>query len=290
MARPRRRCAARRPRAAPSSRSRVPCQPKRTTSTGRRQRSPRCATSLRASATITQRSADSISELLAQQRPAAALEHAQVARAPRRRRRARDRARAPPPARPRGGPPRPRAPRSGATRTRRARGARRSPPSSRASANTARPEPRPRRMPGSHELERRAHRHRAGRIGAQCLTSAAARRRRQASITGMSAGASPSRANPNSCRWRCLTTSSTTTIQTVATSTASPSSARMIVAPDVHLVVGVPGQEAQRQRAAGEQAAPGVERERGPALPEAHAHEAVVQVVGVGRPGRGGRT
>ena len=64
----------------------------------------------------------------------------------------------------------------------------------------------------------------------------------------------------------------------------------MIVAPEVHLVVGVPGQEAQRQRAAGEQAAPGVERERRASLPEADAHEAVMQVVGVGRPRACGRT
>ena len=60
----------------------------------------------------------------------------------------------------------------------------------------------------------------------------------------------------------------------------------MSVAPEMHLVVRVPGQEAHGQRAAGEQRAPGVERERRASLPEADAHEAVMQVVGVGRPER----
>ena len=74
------RCAGRRRRAGRSRRARVPSQPKRTTSTGRRQRSPRCVDELARLGHdhAARRRLDH--ELLAQQRAAAALEHGQLAR------------------------------------------------------------------------------------------------------------------------------------------------------------------------------------------------------------------
>ena len=149
---------------------------------------PGASTSLRASATITQRRADSITSFSRSSAPpppfsTARLAHHLVGAVEREIELGRLA-----PATPRESPrPPPGAP-SRATRRRRARGARRSRRAPRATPQTARPEPRPEAHAGLDQLERRAHRRRPRRIGAQCLTSAAARRRRQASITGMSAG------------------------------------------------------------------------------------------------------
>ena len=158
-------------------------------------------------------------ELLAQQRPSPALEHGEARASPRRRRRARDRAGRVlrPATRSR---PRPPAPRSPARRTRRARCGPRS-RQRRAVAKTARPEPRPSRVPGSTSSSA-ARTATAGQRRRSVLDL----RRRPATAPGLDhrhvGGHVGMACSPKSCRWRCLTTSSTTTIQTVATSTASP--------------------------------------------------------------------
>ena len=157
--------------------ARVPSQPKRTTSTGSRQRSPRCVTSLRDSATITQRAADSITSFSRSRAPPPPLSTAQIARPPRLPRRVRDRARAP-----LSGSPTPIPGRRPTTRAVSGEGAddelgrRSASPSPCAGAHTARPGAEARAACRSRRArERRAHGRGPRRIGAQRLTSGAAR-------------------------------------------------------------------------------------------------------------------
>ena len=131
-----------------SSRPRVPCQPKRTTSTGSRQRSPRRSTSLRDSATTTQRREPANTSFSRSSAPPPPLSTARV----------RITSSAPSSARSSSGASSGSATGSPAAATFRAvsgdaqttsAGRALLVPSASAVAQTARPEPRPSRMPGS---------------------------------------------------------------------------------------------------------------------------------------------